>query len=104
MPEIVHEIVLVLTVVVILLIIIHIFLDYKWKLDILHKIDIFYGEVNQRYRNDNTSKLTSITDEVNRLSKKWNDTRGSTSSIDHEDSRELEIARALDDLLGKYGS
>ena len=101
MSGIVHEIVLVFVIVAILLIVIHIFLDYKWKLDILHKIETFSGEVNQCRRNDQTIKLSSISDEVQRFIRDWemgNDS-GSQSYRDEQDDR---TRRAMNDFFSRY--
>ena len=102
MSDIVHEIVLVFVIVAILLIVVHIFLDYKWMLDILHKIETFSGEVNQRRRNDQTIKLSSISDEVQRFTRDWemgNDS-GPRSYHDEQDDR---ARMAMDDFFRRYG-
>lgn len=98
----IHEVVLVFVIVAILLIIVHIFLDYKWKLDILHKIDTCFGEINQRYRDNNTSKLSSISDEVQRFTREWEngiDRRDHSSYTDSQDER---ARRAMDDFFSRY--
>ena len=102
MSDIVYEIVLVFVIVAILLIVVHIFLDYKWKLDVLHEIETFSGEVNQRRRNDQTIKLSSISDEVQRFIRDWemgND-GGSRPYRDEQDDR---ARKAMDDFFSRYG-
>ena len=102
MSEIVHEIVLVFVIVAILLITIHIFLDYKWKLDIIHKIDTCFGEITQRHYNDRTRQLSSITDEVQRFTRDWeigNDRNRHTYSDDQDDR----ARRVMDDFFSRYG-
>lgn len=98
----VHEIVLVFTVICILLILVHIFLDYKWYLDILHKMDTKFETVNQRYRNENTNKLSSISDEVQRFTRDW-ESDSSRNQSRCDESRDDRTLRAMDDLFDRYG-
>lgn len=102
MSDIVHEIVLVFVIVAILLIVVHIFLDYKWMLDILHKIETFSGEVNQRRRNDQTIKLSSISDEVQRFTRDWEMGNDSSSRSYHDEQDDRE-RRVMDDFFSRYG-
>ena len=102
MNGIVHEIVLVFVIVAILLIIVHIFLDYKWKLDILYEIDKNFGEINQRYRNDNTNKLTSISDEVQRFTRNW-ENGIDDSQKGYREVQDDRARKAMDDFFNRYG-
>ena len=103
MNSIVHEIVLVFVIVAILLIIVHIFLDYKWKLDILHKIDVSLSKVNQRYRNDKTNTLNSISDEVQKFTRDW-ENEIDIGQSNYQDSRDDRTRRAMDDFFSRYNN
>ena len=98
----VHEIVLVFVIIAILLIVVHIFLDYKWILDIQHKIDKSFEKVNQRYRDGNTSKLTSISDEVQRFTRNW-ENGVDDSQRSYRDAQDESSMRAMDDFFSRYG-
>lgn len=100
--EVLHEIVLVFVIVAILLIIVHIFLDYKWNLDIQHKIDKSFEKVDQRYRDGNSNKLTSISDEVQRFTRNWE------NGIDnrqqgYREAQDDRARRVMDDFFSRYG-
>lgn len=102
MSGIVHEIVLVFVIVAILLIMVHMFLDYKWKLDLIHKIDTCFGEVNKRRYSDRTSQLSSISDEVQRFTRDW-ETGNDRSSQSYHDDQDDRARRAMDDFFSRYG-
>lgn len=102
MNGIVHEIVLVFVIVAILLIVVHIFLDYKWKLDILHKIDARFGEVNKRHYNDRSSQLTSISDEVQRFTRDWENSTDRGGYSTYHDEQDEQACRVMDDFFSRY--
>ena len=98
----VHEIVLVFVIIAILLIVVHIFLDYKWILDIQHKIDKSFEKVNQRYRDGNTSKLTSTSEEVQRFTRHW-ENGVDDGQRGYRDAQDESSMRVMDDFFSRYG-
>lgn len=100
--EVINEVQIVLVSICCLLVIIHIFLDYRWKLDVLHKLDSYFSKIIEKYSKENQNRLSNISDEVQKLSREWNKTRTS-SETDSRDDNTDDISGALDDLFDRYG-
>ena len=103
MEEFVRDVILVLVIVVILLVIVDIFLNYKWKLDIQSSITISFSHLSQRHRDDNNRDLRSLSDEVRRFTRDWDNGINRVDPTDHSDSQDDDRDRiAMDDFFDRY--
>ena len=101
--EVINEIQLALISICCLLVIIHIFLDYRWKLDVLHKLESYFSKINEKYSNDSQNRLSNISDEVQKLSREWNKTMDNSVDRNVEEDEVDDLSGTLDDLFNRYG-
>lgn len=104
MLEIFNQVEIALIIVGIFMDIALVLLCYKWKLDVISKVNEFVSMVADKYKNDKQDNLSDISEALLKLSHVWNtQSRKSpreAQSLDY--SSEDDIDSALDDLFRRY--